>query len=150
MLDGLSLMGWFATGTSIAMVRPILGKGSVYMWTFKDGRGAWLDGGKSYRLRLPKDAPAANFWSAVVYDVWSRAMLANGQETPSKNSFDQRIQSNEDGSIDLCFGPEAPTGQESNWIRTLPGKGWFTIFRLYGPLEGYMDKSWKPSDIEAY
>ena len=149
MLDGLSLMGWFATGTSKAMVRPILGKGSVYMWTFKDAQGAWLDGGKTYRLHLPKDAPAANFWSTVVYDVWSRAMLANGQELPSKNSYDQKIQVNRDGSVDLYYGPEAPEGKENNWIRTVPGKGWFTIFRLYGPLEGYMDRSWKPSDIEA-
>lgn len=148
MLDGLSLMGWFATASSKAMVRPILGKGSVYMWTYKDGQGAWLEGGKNYRLHLPKDAPAANFWSTVVYDVWTRAMLANGQEAPSKNSYDQSLQYNDDGSIDLYYGCEAPEGKESNWIRTLPGKGWFTIFRLYGPTETYMDGSWKLSDIE--
>jgi hypothetical protein len=148
MLDGLSLMGWFATGSAKAMVRPVLGKGSVYMWTFKDGQGAWLNGSQSYRLHLPQGIPAGNFWSIVLYDVWTRAMLANGQEAPSKNSFDQRIQSNEDGSVDLYFGPEAPSGQESNWIRTVPGKGWFTIFRLYGPLEGYMEKTWKPGDVE--
>lgn len=148
MLDGLSLMGWFATGSSKAMVRPILGKGSVYMWTYKDGDGHWLDGGQSYRLHLSEGIPAGNFWSIVLYDVWTRAMLANGQEAPSKNSFDEEIQVNDDGSVDLYFGPSAPAGQESNWIRTVPGKGWFTILRLYGPLEGYMDKSWKPSDIQ--
>ena len=149
MLDGLSLMGWFATGSSKAMVRPVLGKGSVYMWTYKDGQGAWLDGGETYRLHLPAGIPAGNFWSIVLYDVWTRSMLANGQATPSKNSFDQRIRVNDDGSVDLYFGPEAPEGEEANWIRTVPGKGWFTILRLYGPLEGYMDKSWKPSDMES-
>lgn len=68
-----------------------------------------------------KDAPAANFWSTIVYDVWSRAMLANGQEIPSKNSYDHSLQYNEDGSNDLYYGPEAPEGKESNWRRTLPG-----------------------------
>jgi hypothetical protein len=148
-LDGLSLMGWFATVSSKAMVRPMLGKGSVYMWTFKGGDGKWLDGGQSYRLHLPPDIPAATFWSTVVYDVWTRSMLANGQPAASKNSYDPAIATNDDGSVDLFFGPEPPTEGEGNWIRTVPGKGWFMIFRLYGPLEGYMDGSWKPSDVEA-
>lgn len=148
MVDGIPLMGWFATASSKAMVTPILGKGSVYMWTYKDGSGAWLDGAKSYRLHVPEGVPAANFWSTVVYDVWTRAMLANGQEMPSRNSYEKSLQYNEDGSLYLYYGPEAPDGKESNWIRTLPGKGWFTIFRIYGPTEGYMDASWKPGDIE--
>jgi hypothetical protein len=149
LLDGESLMGWFATVSSKAMVRPMLGKGSVYMWTFTGGDGAWLEGGRSYRLRLPAGIPAANFWSIVVYDVWTRSMLANGQAAASKNSYDPTVGVNDDGSVDLCFGPEPPAGDDSNWIRTLPGKGWFAILRLYGPLEGYMDRSWKPSDIVA-
>jgi hypothetical protein len=150
-LDGLSLMGWFATVSSVAMVRPMLGKGSVYVWTYKDGDGAWLDGAKSYTLHLPAPIPAGKFWSSVVYDVWTRSMLANGQAAASKNSYDPGVATNEDGSVDLYFGPEPPPeGEgEGNWIRTLPGKGWFTIFRLYGPLEGYMDGSWKLSDVEA-
>lgn len=148
MLDGVSLMGWFATVSSKAMVRPMLGKGSVYMWTYTSGDGEWLDGGRSYRLRLPSGIPAANFWSVVVYDVWTRSMLANGQAEASRNSYHADLQVNEDGSVDLFFGPEPPASGAGNWIRTLPGKGWFTILRLYGPLEAYMDKSWKPSDIE--
>jgi hypothetical protein len=149
LLDGLSLMGWFATVSSKAMVRPMLGKGSVYMWTFTSGDGEWLDGGKHYRLHLSSGIPAANFWSIVVYDVWTRSMLANGQPEASKNSYDPALTINEDGSLDLYFGPTPPETGTSNWIRTLPGKGWFTILRLYGPLEGYMDKSWKPSDVES-
>ncbi len=148
-LEGQSLMGWYATVSSVAMVRPVLGKGSVYMWTYKDGDGAWLDGAKSYKLHLPAPIPAANFWSSVVYDVWTRGMLANGQAAPSKNSYDPGVSANEDGSVDLYFGPEPPAEGEGNWIRTLPGKGWFTIFRLYGPTETYMDRSWKLTDIEA-
>jgi hypothetical protein len=147
-LDGESMMGWFATVSSKAMVRPMLGKGSVYMWTFKGGDGKWLDGGRSYRLRLPTGIPAGNFWSNVVYDVWTRSMLANGQPAASKNSYDPGVTAEADGSVELHFGPEPPPEGVGNWIRTLPGKGWFTIFRLYGPLEGYMDGSWKPGDVE--
>jgi hypothetical protein len=148
LLDGVSLMGWFATVSSKAMVRPMLGKGSVYMWTYTSGDGEWLDGGKNYRLSLPTGIPAANFWSIVVYDVWTRSILANGQAAASKNSFDPAIAVNDDESVDLFFGPEPPASGESNWIRTLSGKGWFTILRLYGPTEAYMDGSWKPTDIE--
>ena len=148
MLDGLSLVGWFATVSSRAMVTPMLGKGSVYMWTYTSDDVEWLDGGKNYRLRLPSGIPAANFWSIVIYDVWTRSMLANGQAEASKNSYDPELVTSDDGSIELFFEPEPPATAISNWIRTLPGKGWFTILRLYGPLEGYMDRSWKPSDIE--
>ncbi len=146
MLSGLSLMGWFATGSSIAMVTPPPGKGSAYMWTYQDGDAAWLDGARTYELTLPPGIPVANFWSVVVYDVWTRSMLANGQAAPSLNSFAD-VATNEDGSVTIVFGPEPPEGRENNWIRTIPGKGWFTILRLYGPTEGYFDHSWTPSDI---
>lgn len=149
MLDGLSLMGWFATASSIAMVTPPPGKGSAYMWSYTDAEGEWLDGARTYKLNLPAPIPAANFWSVVVYDVWTRSMLANGQETASKNQYADGIQVNDDGSVDLWFGPQAPEGRESNWIRTIPGKGWFSILRLYGPVDGYFDHTWKPSDIVA-
>jgi hypothetical protein len=148
MLSGLSLMGWFATGSSIAMVTPPPGKGSAYMWTYHDGDGQWLDGAKTYEFRLPAGVPAANFWSVVVYDVWTRSMLANGQAAPSLNSFAD-LDANDDGSISVHFGPEPPATGTKNWIRTVPGKGWFTIFRLYGPTDAYFDHTWKPSDIVA-
>lgn len=76
-------------------------------------------------------------------------MLANGQEAASKNQYAEGIEVNEDGSVDVWFGPEPPAGKEANWIRTIPGKGWFSILRLYGPVEGYFDHTWKPTDIIA-
>jgi hypothetical protein len=88
----------------------------------------------------------SNFWSVVVYDVWTRSMLTNGQEAPSLNSFAE-LDTNSDGSITVTFGPEPPSGGTSNRIRTIPGKGWFTILRLYGPTDGYFDHTWKPTDI---
>jgi len=148
MLSGLSLMGWFATGSSIAMTTPPPGKGSAYMWTYRDGDGHWLDGGNTYELTLPAGVPAANFWSVVIYDVWTRSMLANGQPAASLNSFAD-LDTNEDGSVTVTFGPEPPAAGTSNWIRTIPGKGWFTILRLYGPVDGYFDHTWKPTDIDT-
>jgi hypothetical protein len=118
------------------------------MWTYHDGDGQWLDGARTYQLTIPPGVPAANFWSVVIYDVWTRSMLANGQPTASLNSYND-LDTSPDGSVTITFSPEAPSTGEANWIRTIPGKGWFTIFRLYGPTNDYFNHSWKPSDITA-
>jgi hypothetical protein len=99
-----------------------------------------------HELPQPTGIPIANFWSVVIYDGWTRSMLANGQPTASLNSFAD-LEANDDGSVTIVFGPEPPPSGESNWIRTVPGKGWFTILRLYGPTDGYFDRSSKPTDI---
>ena len=49
MLSGISLMGWFATASSIAMVTPPPGKGSAYIWSYHGSNGEWLDGSRTYR-----------------------------------------------------------------------------------------------------
>src|SRR5215218_10207957 len=81
------------------------------MWTYTSGDGEWLDGAKSYRLRLPSGIPAADFWSIVVYDGWTRSMLANGQPEASKNSYNPDLVTSEDGSVDLFLGPEPGSGR---------------------------------------
>ena len=58
------------------------------------------------------------------------------------------MKTNADGSVDIYFAPKAPVGKESNWIQTMPGKGWFTFLRLYGALEPWFDKTCRPGDIE--
>jgi hypothetical protein len=50
--------------------------------------------------------------------------------------------------VDVYFGPTAPAGHENNWVQTIPGKGWNVILRLYGPLEAYFDKTWRPGEFE--
>jgi hypothetical protein len=95
----------------------------------------------------PKPLPGrSNFWSVVAYDADSRSILRNGQPFPSVSTYTEP-QLNCDGSIDVYFSPETPAGKEKNWIQTNPGKGWFTLFRFYGPLEPFFDKTWKPDDI---
>jgi hypothetical protein len=148
LLDALVAMAWFATGTAKGMVTPKPGTGSQYVWTFRDAGGDWLRGEHTYTFRIPPNVPAKNFWSAVLYDNWTRAILANGQKVASKNSYDKAIRASDDGSITLTFGPKPPKEGESNWIRTVPGKGWFAIFRLYGPLEAWFKREWIPDDIQ--
>jgi hypothetical protein len=74
--------------------------------------------------------------------------VQTSQPFPSRNNKCDKLITNADGSIDLYFGPEAPAGKEANWVQTVPGKGWFTIFRLYGPLDAWFDKTWKPGEME--
>jgi Protein of unknown function (DUF1214) len=113
----------------------------------KDANGEPLSGGSNYRLNLPPNIPAANFWSVTLYEAENASGLANGQPFPSLGSRDKPVQ-NADGSTDLYFGSKAPQGKEANWLATVPGRGYFAILRLYGPTEAAIDKSWKPGDIE--
>ena len=136
-----------AYSVSPGMLSQIPGKGAKYMLGFKDSQGEPLSGGSRYRLNLPANIPAANFWSVTLYEAENASGLANGQPFPSLGSRDKPAQ-NADGSTDLYLGPEAPEGKDSNWLATVPGKGYFAIIRLYGPTEAALNQSWKPGDIE--
>lgn len=155
LMDGATLfdsrvyMHFYATGITPAMAAKNIGKGSQYGIAYLDKEGNALDGSKTYRIHLPKDVPAKDFWSFTLYDNQTRSMLQTDQRFPGKSSVDADAPvPNEDGSYDIFFGPEAPEGKESNWIQTIPGRGWNTILRIYGPLESYYDKTWIPGDPE--
>jgi hypothetical protein len=140
---------WFfeAVGVSVGMMGRTVGFGQVYLESSKDSTGRWLDGSKTYQLQVPPNAPVAQFWSFTVYDNETRCFVDTG--VPPDRSSRDKIVKNDDGSVDLYFGPQAPAGKpESNWIKTIPGKGWFTYFRLYGPTQPYFDRSWVLPDIE--
>jgi hypothetical protein len=141
---------WFFTdyySISPGMISQIPGKGAKYMIAFTDSTGTPLSGRSNYRLRLPANIPAANFWSVTLYEAENASGLANGQPFPSLGSRDKPAL-NADGSTDVYLGPEAPSGREGNWLATPAGKGYFAILRLYGPTEPAINKSWKPGDIE--
>ena len=140
---------WFFSNyysVSPGMLSQIPGKGAFYVIAFTDADGVPLTGGTSYKVPLPKDVPAANFWSLTLYDAENASGLANGQPFPSLGSRDQPVQ-NADGSTDLFLGPKAPAGKEKNWLATVPGKRYFAILRLYGPTEAALAKTWKPGDF---
>jgi len=147
--DARTLFFYMATVNTPAMVKKMVGKGSQYAQNATDKDGNYLDGGKTYKLNIPANVPAKDFWSVVVYDPQTRSELQTSQEFPSKNNKKTKLLENPDGSVDLYFGPKAPKGKEINWIETVPGKGWFVLLRLYGPLDPWFDRTWKPGEFES-
>jgi hypothetical protein len=147
-LDARTAFFYVATVNTPAMAAKLVGLGSQYAVNYADGSGNPFDGAKTYRMNVPATAPAKDFWSVVLYDPQTRSELQTSQPFPSRNSKRDKLITNADGSIDLYFGPKAPPGKEANWIETVPGKGWFTLLRLYGPLEPWFNKTWRPGEIE--
>ncbi len=147
-LDARILFFWGAIAVTPAMAIKMVGLGSQYAFCSKDKNGNYFDGSKTYKLTIPPHVPAKDFWSVVLYDPQTRGMLLTGQKYPAVNNKRSHLKVNPDGSTDLYFGPKAPKGHESNWLQTVPGKGWFVLFRLYGPLEPWFNKTWKLNDFE--
>jgi len=140
---------WFyeAVGAGAAMAPKRPGPSSAYLSAYRDKAGKWLDGGRSYRLRVPSDPPVKLFWSVTVYDVDTRALILNEQKIADRSSR-MDLTKNADGSVDICCGPKAPAGLEKNWIPTVAGRNWFAYFRFYQPTEAYFDRSWPLTDFE--
>ena len=147
-LDGYVNFYFAYYGMSPAEDLKMIGKGSQYITAFTDVAGRRLDGNKNYTLHIPPNIPAKDFWSVILYDYQTRSLLQTDQQFPMVSSQDKDLKVNPDGSADVYFGPEVPEGKQNNWIQTIPGKGWFAMFRLYGPLEPWFDKTWKPGEIE--
>lgn len=143
--DARTLFFYAATINTPAMAVAMPGIGSQYAATNFDKDGKPFDGAKTYRLHVPANAPAKDFWSVVVYDTQTRSMLQTDQQFPSLSS-EKNLKQNADGSTDIVFSPTKPA-DNPNWIQTIPGKSWFTIFRLYGPLTPWFDQSWKLEDF---
>jgi hypothetical protein len=142
---------WFfeAVGLTAAMTTEGPGKGRAYLVVRKGKGGRWLQGESAYQLRIPADPPVDQFWALTVYDSETRRFIESEHEIPGRDSRMDLTQ-NEDGSIDLYFGPDAPEGEDKrkNWIPTARQRGWFAYFRLYAPTEAFFDKSWQLPDIE--
>jgi hypothetical protein len=141
---------WFyeAIASSYAMITKTPGVGSIYLSTYRDKDGDWLDGGKSYRLRIAPNPPMQQFWAVSVYDIDTRTLFRNEALKAEVSSNSKGLQKNADGSVDVYFGPTAPSGKESNWVQTVPDRFWFPYFRLYAPTQAYFDRSWPLPDIE--
>jgi hypothetical protein len=140
---------WFyeAVGAAPSMAPKRPGPSSAYLGAYKDKAGRWLDGGTSYRLRVPPKPPIKLFCSVTVYDVDTRALILNEQKIADRSSR-MDLRKNQDGSVDIYCGPKAPASFEKNWIPTVPGKNWFAYFRFYEPTEAYFDRSWPLPDFE--
>ncbi len=147
-LDARTSFYFGYTGVTPAMAVTHPGAGSDYAIAFRDSEKKAFDGSKTYRLHLPPDVPVNNFWAVTIYDTQTRSMLQTSQPFPSVGSQSEGFQKNADGSYDVYFAPKAPSGKEGNWLQTIPGKSWFAILRMYGPLEPWINKTWRPGEIE--
>jgi hypothetical protein len=149
LLDARTQFHYIATVITPAMAHAQVGAGSAYAYTVHDANGGILDGGRTYRLHIDPDPPAKNFWAVDVYDTQTRSLIQVGSTLwPALASNSGQLQANDDGSYDLSFGPQPSAGKESNWVETIPGKSWFVLFRLYGPLEPWFDQTWRLNEFE--
>lgn len=147
-LEAAVLYYFNAGGVTPAMAKTAVGVGSDYAGAYVDANKQPFDGSKTYKLHLPPNVPVNNFWAVTIYDTQTRSMLQTGQRFPTVGSQTKGIEKNADGSFDIYFAPKAPAGKEDNWLQTVPGKSWFVILRMYGPLEPWLNKTWRPSEIE--
>lgn len=151
-LDARTAFYYGYTMDTPAMIMRLTGVGSQYLMNFRDADNEYFDGAKTYKVTLPPNIPAKNFWSLTLYDNQTRSMLETPQRFPRAGSQSYPSPAgvaNADGSTTIYFGPTKPaTAKAGNWIQTTPGKGWFPILRLYGPLEPFFSKKWRPTEIE--
>jgi hypothetical protein len=125
-----------------------LGKATAYLTALKDADGELLSGKATYRLKVPAQVPARDFWSVIAYSKKTKAFIYNEADRVGLSSYDKsKMKLNGDGSVDIYFGTTAPKGLDSNWIPTA-GEDFFLLFRFYGPEEAYFDKSFKLPDLE--
>ncbi len=148
LLDARAMFFYYATGITPAMSEAKPGTGSASAVAFRDAAGNYFDGSRTYNITLPGPIPAKNFWAFTVYDNQTRSLLPTDQKTPGVDSTAPGVQKNSDGGVTIWFGPQAPAGHEKNWVQTMPGRGYNVILRLYGPLEPWFNKSWRPGDLE--
>ncbi|MFD1554995.1 DUF1254 domain-containing protein [Paraburkholderia silviterrae] len=131
----------------LAYAPPLkLGKASFYLTSWRDEHGRIFDGSRHYRLHVPPNVPAREFWAVDVYDSETCGFIRRAPRVGA-DSYDNALRRNADGSVDLDFGPQPPAGNAANWIYTQPGKAWFAAFRFYGPEPAVFDKSWTLPDI---
>lgn len=149
-LDDRTMFHYGATVITPSMSMAKVGTGSAYAFTPHDSKENYLDGGKTYSVTLPGPVPAKDFWSFTVYSPQHRSMLETEQKSAGIDNNNPNVKANNDGSYTIWFGPNAPKGHEDNWVQTLPGKGYMVLLRLYGPLEPWFDKTWKPGDFELF
>jgi hypothetical protein len=123
------------------------GAGAFYLGAYRDHLGAPLRGDERYRVRIPAWVPARQSWAVTAYDLATAAFIRDAPRL-SVDSADRLVRRNPDDSIDVWFGPTAPTGHERNWIYTAPGKPWFSFVRFFGPEPALFHKTWVLPNIE--
>ncbi|MEK6247119.1 MAG: DUF1214 domain-containing protein, partial [Planctomycetales bacterium] len=122
-----------------------LGGGTFYLGGIRDTDAGMLNGTDTYKLTIPADTPAEDFWSVIVYSMKSKGFVQGAERVGLATPNLPDMQVNDDGSADVFFAPQPPEGMKSNWIPT--GENFFLLFRLYGPTKGWLESGWKLPDI---
>ena len=147
-VDRRAYVYYMALGNSPAMMAKNVGIGSYYLWTYKDAAGDFLDGAKNYKLRIPANVPGKGFLVGAGVRLAQPVRVARTARSSRRSASTPIRRSMPTARWTSTSARRCPQGQEKNWIKTVPGKGWFPIFRFYGPLEPLYDKSWVLNDIE--
>lgn len=145
--DGIDYRGRAVTFYFACAVPKKLGEATFYLTSMKDAASIPLSGEYTYRLHVPANVPAQQFWAVNIYDVETAGFFKNSPSV-GLDSYNQRLSRNSDGTIDIYFGAKPPMGKKENWIYTPPKKAWFAMFRFYGPTKALRDKSWSLPNIE--
>ncbi|WP_422377818.1 DUF1214 domain-containing protein [Roseibium sp.] len=130
----------------ITYLPKLLGGGTFYLTGLRDSDGDMYDHNQTYKLNVPADTPAKDFWSVIVYSMETKSFIRNVERVGLSSRDAGAMKANEDGSYDIYFGPRAPDGLESNWIPTT--ESYFLLFRLYGPNDGWLKSGWVLGDLE--
>lgn len=146
-LDQRAAYYQYAFSSAPAMVMRTLGAGSKYPFATRDAKGEFLNGSNTYKMHLPPNPPAGLFWAVTAYNITDGTMPETEQLLPSTNGY-YDIPKNNDGSIDIWFGPQKPKGiADAAFIQTVPGRHFLAALRLYGTGVEFFDQSWKPDDV---
>ncbi len=124
-----------------------LGAGQFYLISIRDKEGQPFDGGASYRLTVPPNAPVEQYWSVTAYDRQTHALIKNMLRASRSSQIPEMLK-NTDGSVDIYFGPAAPAGKDANWIPTDPARKFELMARFYAPTKALFDKAWVLPDVE--
>ena len=145
-LDAAVLYYFNAGGVTPSMAKTAVGVRSDYAGAYFDSKKQPFDGSKTYKLHLPPDVPVNNFWAVAIYDTQTRSMLQTGQRFPTGG---KPVQGNQEKTpmAGSTSTQKRRRAKENNWLQTVPGKSWFVILRMYGPLEPWLNKTWRPSEI---
>jgi len=123
------------------------GSATFYLDLAETPDGKWLEGSKNYKLVMPPNVHVINFWAITTYDLETASYIRNIEKSSVYNT-QKELQKNDDGSVDIYFGPTAPKGKESNWLPTDPKRRFFLLARFYGPESALFDGSFELNDIE--
>lgn len=145
-IDARTLWHYQAICVSPNLLSTTPGVGTAYLTAFRDKDAKFLLGHQTYRLRVPARVPVKRFWAVTAYDATSRSLLDSGGNITVSSTRDLKV--NDDGTVDVIFSPTKPDGDAKSWVRTDPEKGFFVVFRFYGPLDGYIKKTWTLNDFE--